>query len=73
MPPTPRRKAPSCVEILDRLGDGASWDEFLAGVAAASEIENGIDVPAEAPPAGRDGGLSDADQIAELQHRLGLD
>jgi hypothetical protein len=79
MPPTPRRQPRSCVEILDQLGEKASWDDFLATVAAASEINRDSDPPAEAPsssgglPGGIDGGESDADQIATLRRRLGLD
>lgn len=79
MPPTPRRQPRSCVEILDQLGEKASWDDFLATVAAASEINPDSNSPAEAPsssgslPSGIDGGESDADQIATLRRRLGLD
>ncbi len=79
MPPTPRRQPRSCVEILDQLGEKASWDDFLATVAASSEINPDSNSPAEAPsssaglPGGIDAGESDADQIATLRHRLGLD
>lgn len=79
MPPSPRRQPRSCVEILDQLGDQATWDDFLARVAASSEIDAGDDSPAEAPAEngqardGRDAGQSDADQIAALRRRLGLD
>lgn len=79
MPPTPRRKTRSCFEILDQLGEKASWDDFLATVAASSEINPDSDSPAEGPsssgglPGGIDAGESDADQIATLRHRLGLD
>ena len=52
MPPTPRRKPPSCIEILDQLGDQASWEDFLAKVAASSESDAGGAPPAESPRGG---------------------
>ncbi len=79
MPPTPRRTSRSCVEILDQLGEKASWDDFLASVAASAEIDTDRHSPAEAPssscgaPGGIDAGNSDADEIATLRRRLGLD
>jgi hypothetical protein len=78
MPPTPRRKPRSCVEILDQLGEKASWNDFLARVAASSEIDRDSDSPAELPrasgvPEVLDASLPEADQIAALRRRLGLD
>jgi hypothetical protein len=78
MPPTPRRKPRSCVEILDQLGEKASWNDFLARVAASSEIDRDSDSPAEGArasgvPEALDASLPEADQIAALRRRLGLD
>jgi hypothetical protein len=73
MPPVPPRKPRSCVEILDQLGDRASWDEFLARVAASAD-DGTTPEGGDAPPATSDvPGQDEISQIAELRRRLGLD
>jgi len=72
MPPTPRRQPRSCVEILHQLGEKASWDDFLATVAAAAKEET---EPAVEPPAADRATIEalEAKQIADLRRRLGLE
>jgi len=75
MPPVPPRKPRSCVEILARLGDKASWDDFLASVAASADEDAGS-TGADGPPVPGnedDQRLLEARQIADLRRRLGLD
>jgi hypothetical protein len=72
MPPTPRRKPRSCVEILDQLGSTARWDDYLARLTAAAEEET--EAAVEAPAADRATiEALEAKQIADLRRRLGLD
>jgi hypothetical protein len=71
MPPTPRRKPRSCVEILDQLGEKASWDDYLARLAAAAEEETEAAVEAPAADQARLTAC-EAKQIADLRRRLDL-
>lgn len=74
MPPHPPRKPQSCVEILTRLGTKANWDDYLARIAAAAEDETAT--AADSPKTAEEREAretSEASQIAELRHRLGLD
>ena len=72
MPPTPRRKPQSCVEILDQLGDKARWDDYHARLAAAAEEET--EAAVEAPAADRATiEALEAKQIDDLRRRLGLE
>ncbi len=72
MPPTPRRQPRSCVEILDQLDEKASWDDYLARLAAAAEEET--EAAVEAPAADRTTiEALEAKQIADLRRRLGLE
>jgi hypothetical protein len=72
MPPLPPRKPHSCIEILTRLGDKPSWDDYLDRLAAAAEEETAADVAAS--PADRAAiEALEASQIADLRRRLGLD
>jgi hypothetical protein len=72
MPPTPRRKPRSCVEILDQLGERASWDDYLAHLTAAAEGETDAAVEAPAADLATNEAL-EAEQIADLRRRLGLE
>ena len=72
MPPLPPRKPRSCVEILSRLDPKASWDDYLARIAAAAEDETATAAPKTAEE--REAlETSEALQIAKLRRRLGLD
>ena len=72
MPPTPRRKPRSCVEILDQLGERASWDDYLAHLTAAAEGETEAAVETPAADLATNEAL-EAEQIADLRRRLGLE